>query len=400
MNSHIKIKTAFSFFWIFLFPISLLKSQSKQDSIHRSILTYSVGAEYGTILTTNYFLRQIETPKKYTGLSFKLQKQTDGSQLWERMYGNPSYGIGFYVSDFIDDKHLGNPAAVFGTFESTAKRWKRLKWDYWINFGIAFNVHPYNEKTYPNPSLGSKMNMYIGVGNSIKYSLGDYFDLGVGAIFNHLSNGAMKMPNKGLNFVAPQVSLTYHPKFMNLYNSSELGDSKYDTFNTVEVAGLYGRKNVFYRGEERYYDLKSPYEGLNYSIYGIEAFYMRQYSYKSSIGLGIGFSYDEQYNHTMYVDNNEVVNRKRFKNDHFLLSIMPAYRLNIDRFSVNLALGYYPFKKRSQFDKDKLFQRIGLQYQITDRLFASFGINAFDLHRANYLEWKLGYVVAKKKRKE
>jgi 5-hydroxyisourate hydrolase-like protein (transthyretin family) len=63
---------------------------------------------------------------------------------------------------------------------------------------------------------------------------------------------------------------------------------------------------------------------------------------------------------------------------------------------VNIGAGYYLFKKTWKYDKTAFFQRIGLQYQVTDRLFASFGINAYDFHVANYLEWKLGYTFSKK----
>jgi hypothetical protein len=71
----------------------------------------------------------------------------------------------------------------------------------------------------------------------------------------------------------------------------------------------------------------------------------------------------------------------------------------IGKLYVNVGAGYYIFKKERKYDSPAFFQKIGLHYQITDRLFASFGINAYDLHIADYLEWRLGYTFYKKERK-
>ena len=163
------------------------------------------------------------------------------------------------------------------------------------------------------------------------------------------------------------------------------------------MVGFFGRKNVFYRGVNRE-NLANPYDGFDYSIYGMEGLYLRKFSYKSSYGLGLGLSYDDSYNYNMIVDGEGLIREKRFKNSHFLFSILPTYRLSIDRLHINVQAGYYPFKETRQYDEFVLFQRLGIQYEFKNRMFMSFGINAFDFHRANYLEWKLGYVISKRKR--
>lgn len=364
-----------------------------QDSIKRNPLLFSASAEYGSILPTNVQLTYYDN-LRYAGYSAQVLKQTTGKKDWEKLFNYPQYGIGVYGFDFLDNKKMGSPFAVYAIYSSKIKEWNKLKWYYSANLGISFNSNPFDyDAAYYNTSVGSKTNMYISLGTGLYYEIGKHFDVGLNLKFNHLSNGAMKIPNKGLNAVAPQVSLVYYPERVNPVKDENIA-SKIKKYNTWEVSVFGGKKNVFYRGDNR--DDIRLYDGFDYSVYGAEAFYMRQYSAKSAYGLGLGVTKDEQYNHTMYVQDSVLYQKKRFSKDHVLLSVIPTYRLMIDRLYINVGLGYYVTKKNRKYDNSALFQRLSLQYQITDRFFASFGINAYDLHVANYLEWKLGYTFKKK----
>lgn len=385
------MKTRFQILLVF-FAIISCRSQD-QESIKRNPLLFSSSAEYGSILPTNVQLTYYDN-LRYAGYSAQVLKQTTGKKDWEKLFNYPQYGIGVYGFDFLDNKKMGSPFAVYAIYSSKIKEWNKLKWYYSANLGISFNSNPFDyDAAYYNTSVGSKTNMYISLGTGLYYEIGKHFDVGLNLKFNHLSNGAMKIPNKGLNAVAPQVSLVYYPERVNPVKD-EIIASKIKKYNTWEVSVFGGKKNVFYRGDNR--DDLRLYDGFDYSVYGAEAFYMRQYSAKSAYGLGLGVTKDEQYNHTMYVQDSVLYQKKRFSKDHVLLSVIPTYRLMIDRLYINVGLGYYVTKKNRKYDNSALFQRLSLQYQITDRFFASFGINAYDLHVANYLEWKLGYTFKKK----
>ncbi|CAA7385781.1 acyloxyacyl hydrolase [Chryseobacterium fistulae] len=387
----------FRYLYLLVFvSLSSIYYSQKIDSLQHSSFVLTGGAEYGKVLATNIHLKILEN-KNYVGYSFQFLKQATGKKEWERQYNFPQYGIGFFAFDFLENKQMGSPFAVYGIYNAKLRQWGKLKWYHNIDFGISFNSNPFNNDTqYYNTSVGSKTNMFISLGTGLYYELGRYFDIGLNLKFNHLSNGSLKIPNKGLNTVAPQLSIVYYPERINpkLSDTIPIIHKKY---NTLEFSVFGGKKDSFYRGDKRD-DLKL-YEGYDYSIYGAEAFYMRQYSPKSAYGLGVGVTMDEQYNHTMYVSDSTLYQKKRFSNNQPLVSIIPTYRLMMDRLYINIGAGYYVFKKSRKYDSPAFFQRIGLQYQITDRFFAAFGINAYDMHIANYLEWKLGYTFHKKERK-
>ncbi|WP_156104446.1 acyloxyacyl hydrolase [Chryseobacterium populi] len=384
------------FYLCVLILFSAFCKSQVHETLKQNFFAFSGGAEYGKVLATNEPLQNYPD-RQYMGYSFQVLKQTNGKKDWEKLYNYPQYGIGFSAFDFLKNRQMGSPFAVYGVYNAKIRQWGKLKWYHSVNFGISFNSNPFDEDHgYYNTSVGSKTNMFISLGTGMYYELGKHFDLGLNLKFNHLSNGSLKFPNKGLNSVTPQFSLVYYPeRIIPKRSDSVFVNSK--RYNTLEFSVFGGRKNIFYRGPQR--DELKLYEGYNYSVYGAEAHYMRQYSPKSAYGLGIGITMDEQYNHTMYVSDSTLYQKKRFSNDQLLFSVVPTYRLMIGKLYVNVGAGYYIFKKERKYDAPAFFQRIALQYQITDRLFASFGINAYDLHIANYLEWKLGYTFSKKQRK-
>lgn len=385
------------YLYLSAFLISGFCYAQKNDSLSKSTFAFSAAAEFGEVLPTNVSLQNFVRRKNYTGYSFQFLKQTDERNNWAKSFNYPQYGVGFFAFDFLQNRQMGSPFAVYGIYNAKLMQWGKLKWFHNVNFGIAFNSAPFDEdKKYYNISLGSKTNMFISLGTGLYYEAGRHFDVGINVKFNHLSNGAQKMPNKGLNTIAPQITLVYYPERINPQTSDTAAISK-NKYSTIEFSVFGGRKNVFYKGDHRE-DLKL-YDGFNYLVYGAEIYYMRQYSPKSSLGIGAGVTMDEHYNHTMYVAYSTLYQKKRFSNDRFLFSVIPTYRLMMGRLYVNIGAGYYMLKKKRQYDDSVFFQKVGLQYQITDRLFASFGINAYNFHVANYLEWKLGYTFSKKTRR-
>lgn len=385
-----------NFYIYFLILLSVFYKAQEADSLKPKLWTASANAEYGMVLPTNIHLKSYPH-KAFAAYSFEFLKQTNGNRDWESLYSYPQVGVGVIAVDYLTNKQLGSPYAIYGIYNAKIKQWDKLKWYHSINFGISFNSTPYNSDLgYLNSSIGSKTNMFISLGTGLYYEIGKHFDLGLSLKFNHLSNGSLKTPNRGLNSVAPQLSLVYYPERVTPQKSDTVR-IVHDKYNTVEFSVFAARKSAFYKGTDR--DPGNYYQGYIYNIYGAEAFYFRQYSEKSAYGIGVGITQDDEYNHTMYLENGFVYDKKRFSKNQVLASVIPSYRLIMGKLYVNIGAGYYLFKKTWKYDKTAFFQRIGLQYQVTDRLFASFGINAYDFHVANYLEWKLGYTFSKKVRK-
>lgn len=390
------------YLYILLFVSGFYNSQNL-DTISRSNLQTSVSMQFGKFLGTNDYLKTL-THREFIGASAELTVQTDGSQEWHRRFGRPYYGGGIVAFNYLKNSDMGSPFAVYGTFGGTIKETPAHSWNYETSGGFAFNWTPYDiKKGYLNQTFGSSVSIYINFGVNYKYYLGKHFDLGLGLNFNHFSNGALKLPNKGMNTFSPKLSLTYHFDEREFAPKDSL--SAFDKYSTLDVNVFGGvRHSIFYGKDEGFnyddVDLIDKFKGRYYQNWGLETVYHRQITYKSSLGLGIGVMYDEDYNHRFYQDETGAIQvAKRFKHDNLLLNFFPSYRLTISKFAIHLQPGFYLFKKSidKRYDKTIFYQRVGFQYTVGKNLLIGIGLRSFLFHKADYIEWRLGYRIFNKK---
>ncbi|KFE97420.1 hypothetical protein IX39_19200 [Chryseobacterium formosense] len=390
------------YLYILLFVSGFYNSQNS-DTISRSNLQTSVSMQFGKFLGTNDYLKTL-THREFIGASAELTVQTDGSKEWHRRFGRPYYGGGIVAFDYLKNRDMGSPFAVYGTFGGTIKETPTHSWNYETSGGFAFNWTPYDlKKGYTNQTFGSSVSIYINFGVNYKYYLGKHFDLGLGLNFNHFSNGALKLPNKGMNTFSPKLSLTYHFDERQFAPHDSL--STFDKYSTLDVNVFGGvRHSIFYGVDPGFQasdvDMIRKFEGKYYQNWGVETVYHRQVTYKSSLGLGIGLMYDEDYNNKFYQDENGVIqSTKRFEREQVLLNIFPSYRLSISKFAIQLQPGFYIFKKAidRRYDKTIFYQRVGFQYTIGKKFLIGIGLRSFKFHKADYIEWRLGYRIFNKK---
>lgn len=390
------------YLFVFLFFLVNYNGQTS-DTISRSNLQGTLSFQYGKFLGTNDYLKTLEH-RNFIGGAAEITVQTDGSKEWHRRFGRPYYGGGIIAFDFPENKHIGSPFAVYGTFGGTIKETETHSWNYETSGGFAFNWNPYSlEKGYLNPTIGSSVSIYVNIGANYKYYLGKHFDLGLGMNFNHFSNGALRHPNKGMNMFSPKLSLTYHFDERQFQPKDSL--SAFDKYSTLDVNVFGGVRHSIFLGKDEGFeyedvDLAQKYKGKYTQNWGIETVYHRQITYKSSLGLGVGVMYDGDYNTRFFQDENaDIQIVKRFKHDQLLLNIFPSYRLTISKFAIQLQPGFYLFKKPvdRRYNKTIFYQRVGFQYTVGKNFLIGIGLRSFMFHKADYIEWRLGYRIFNKK---
>lgn len=388
--------------YIFLLFSSYCACQ-EADTVSRSNLRGTVSLQYGKFLGTNEYLKSL-THRDFIGASAELTVQTDGSKEWHKRFGRPYYGGGIVAFDFLKNSHMGSPFAIYGTFGGAMKETKKSSWNYETSGGFAFNWNRYDlEKGYLNPTLGSSVSIYVNLGVNYTYYLGKHFDMSLGMNFNHFSNGALRLPNKGMNMFSPKLSLTYHLDERQFHPKDSL--SAFDKYSTLDVNVMGGVRHSIFLGKDEGFeyedvDLAQKYKGKYSQNWGLETVYHRQITYKSSVGLGIGLLYDEDYNTRFFQDvNGDIQIADRFRRDKLLLNIFPSYRLSISRFTIHIQPGFYIFKKsvERKYDKSFFYQRVGFQYTVGKNLLIGIGLRSYYFHKADCIEWRLGYRIFNKK---
>lgn len=113
-------------------------------------------------------------------------------------FDHPSLGYGLTVSRFIEPQyrvssklHLG----IRGTL------------------GLAYLSKPHHPVRNPvNRSYSQHVNPYLALGAGAIFRLTPYLRLGLNGSFQHISNGNLKQPNLGINWISTGLGLHYFPQ--------------------------------------------------------------------------------------------------------------------------------------------------------------------------------------------
>jgi len=394
---------------IFTFSLLLsitLTAQTTSDTISKKNVWENkniiVGYQNGYVFSTNDFLRgrnaQATKLDEYQDFYLKISKQTNGEKLWEQIYNYPEWGFGAYVADFYNPQEIGTPIALFGFLNAPFVRWDKGAFNYELSFGATANWKSFNPITNQyNNAIGAGQSFFIDAGLNLDFELTKNIDLVTGFSLTHFSNGALKIPNSGINSIAPKVSLRY-----NLYEKPEFIKQtlpKFDPRNELEFSAFVGAKNLVFVDSVSS-DIIEQYEGLLYPVFGFTTCFNRQVSRKSKFGLGINFVYNSTVNAeeaakiaTNTNDFDPVVGPLA---DKIQISIFPSYELVVNRLSLILQPAVYLYRKKTLNQSPAFHQRIGLKYYFDNDIFIGMTLRDYAFHVSDFIEWRIGYRITGK----
>lgn len=378
-----------------LFLSTNLLGQSDSTDVHfkwyKNNLALTVAYINGSVAPTNVFVKgnNLNSVKidKFQALNIKLSTQTLGTTGNEQVFNYPLWGLGCKVLDFNNINEIGIPVAVYGFVD-----WPVLIGSkYYINaemgFGLSFNWHSFNPLTNKfNIALGLGQAFMSDAGITFNYELTERIDFLAGLNFTHFSNGAIKMPNYGINSYAPKIGLKY-----NFFKKPEFIKTKrykYKSENEIIISAFAGIKNIIFDSVKT--DLAEKYEGVFFPVYGVSALFNRQISRMSKIGAGFTLNVNDAINAQIKVDNNELVDVDAPFLNQIQLSIYPSYTFCVDKISIVLQPAFYIYRKTSKNQSPVFHQRISINYQITNNIFAGITLRDYSMH-ADFVEWSVGY---------
>lgn len=380
-------------FIICLFPY-LISAQSTEKQKNNFLNNLSVGGMYqnGYVFPTNDFIKgynaEKDTIDAFQSFSLKFSKQTTGENQWEQLFNYPNWGIGISVYDFYNPEEIGTPVALYGFFNAPFKRWDKLSLNYELGFGATFNWKSFDPITNKyNIAIGAEQSFLIDAGLNLQYNLTRHLDFEAGFSLTHFSNGALKSPNKGLNTIAPKISLKYNFDDCPIFKKQEI--PVYNKENEWLVSIFGGTKNVIFDSVS--IDVIEKFEGLNFPVFGLSTAFNRQVGYKTKIGIGMTYTYNGSVNAQVAVDNNELEIINNNFSEKLQISIYPSYELVVDRISIILQPAFYIYRKKLKNQTPVFHQRIGIKYHFTNNFFAGITLRDYEFHVSDFIEWNLGY---------
>ncbi len=342
----------------------------------KNSLVLEAEIENGGILATGELKNTTFKDAYYNAFNLKVGwKMNTKSDKYFKLYNNPIYGIGFYSSTFNNDI-VGSPYAIYGFVQTPFGNIDNEKWsfDYRIGLGLSGNFKPYDEDKNPlNLAIATKNNVYIDFGIRTQYKLSSKFKAGLGLAFHHFSNGALKLPNKGVNLVPVTASITYQPDGRT-YKKDTTSVEPYPDNIFYHINFGAGLKQVAR-------DMDRKFLKTTLSLYA-----SKHVSQKWRLGGGMDIFYSAS-------GNNEEIAEDKTGKLSAKLSGGPAFYLvhvlNKD-LVLNGNVGYYIHNQYFNGEIKRVFLRAGVRYYVYKNLNAGISIKAHT-GKADFIEWTLGY---------
>jgi len=247
-----------------------------------------------------------------------------------------------------------------------------------VNRPIDIESNPYNHV------FGSHLDVFINFSITARYRISSRWSLDLTAAMNHLSNGATKKPNHGINTLTLGLGIGYTlGNFNNSYSTERVKAPPNDARDVLFVLS-YGRSQ------------RSPYKPEYYPAVTFNVNHLWWVSKKTAWGIGVDaiyygavpFEYDiveEQYATDQY---NFGVANKTYE------SIFGSYNFRLNRTQLFAHAGLYLFYRTKP--GQIVCPIMGVRQELFKDFFANQSIKT-SFFKAEFIEFGLGYRLNYKK---
>ncbi len=303
------------------------------------------------------------------GLQVDFGYQTLGIKEWEQAYNYPMVGFNINYFDMVLPDVLGHTLSATAYIEPYLYRGHRFKASYRIGPGLVYATRLFHEEQNPsNVAMSSPVSFVMQGSINTYFDITDqvYFKAGTG--ITHYSNGAIRMPNAGLNILTASAGLGYR-------------------FGLVPTSFIYKEPEATPRKLSVEFMLSGavnehlPIGNGQHYAWTTAISLSQRLSRKSGLFIG-----GEVYTNTAL--RTLVANWPGMEGaDYRRAGISVGHELYISRFSMLTQAGYYVYQP-VPFNIN-YYQRLMLKYYFTKNLFATWGLKTH-LARAEFLDFGLG----------
>lgn len=235
--------------------------------------------------------------------------------------------------------------------------------------GLSYQTKIYHPVTDSlNKFVSARVSFIFYISARLKYTFSTNTLLTFSANFNHISNGAIRIPNLGLNFPTFSIGLEFFPK---QYPRLDEG------YTYVEEEGIAG-----------HYLVLSALGGFRYvydepaGIYAVNTRYMRQFNSWFGLNAGLDLMLDGGIKKTIAVENGS--------EDYKRFAVTAGYDLILGKFAVNQYLGVYLYSPRKA--KDPVYQKSELSYRIFPDIRAGIALKTY-IGEVDFVGLTLSYLL-------
>ena len=259
-------------------------------------------------------------------------KQTDGSKAWQKKLHYPEIGGGLWFVVHHDKDTIGSAVASYIYWKYSFVRSKLIDFNMKMGIGVAYATKKFEKgKNEVHNAIGSNINAYVQLRIGLEWKLAQHLRLVTAFTYNHYSDGAVKLPNLGINTLTGTAGIIYYPNIekyklvLNQDSFSKKAVYKNEIFAKATLGFLDVINNLI---PEKTYLMQSTSIGYSRNL---------NITNKLSASANLEFNFGEPF---VYV-NTLVSDTKRLKKAATNLSISVSDEILIGRVAMHLELGAY-----------------------------------------------------------
>jgi hypothetical protein len=331
---------------------------------------YSIKPHYGFVILHSQDVAPIGKSYPY-GLGIEIFNHYNSEKSFDNCLCFPRLGVSTVFWNFDNPEILGYGVTSVFFVEPFFGANRRFSYSFRAGIGPAYATNPFDEIQNPdNLSYSTRISFALMVASTINLKISDRFFLNLSANYNHISNGGMREPNKGINYPTLSFGLDYYPISPEFPDFAKK-DWRAELKNKTKFhAFLFGTAKQVSRAD-----------GLKrYPVIGLDVRVSRRVSRLNALNLGAAFFDDRAHREEMKRAGIVGIDYKK-------AGLLAGNEFLLGRFIFSQQFGVYiynPYKR----DAD-VFQRYGLNISFAKRMIAGVGLNAHG-HVADFLELRFG----------
>lgn len=138
-----------------------------------------------------------------------MERAVNGDRPWHRTYGMPRYGLLAVYTRMANPENIGDAAALIPYITMPFVHGGRCSFGLRIGWGVGYIAKPFDRRENTQQiAIGSRINNAIQLMPEFRYQV-DRLSFSGGIAIDHWSNGSLKQPNLGLNFLSLSFGTSY-----------------------------------------------------------------------------------------------------------------------------------------------------------------------------------------------
>ena len=366
-------KTINSFILLFLirFPSLAFSQNCHTDSLNLNNVAVDFKGNYSYILPHHKYMSFL-SESHFLFYEISCSKKTNGEKYWHQLYNYPTCGATFQYNNFGGSKILGKAYALYPFIQLPIIKQSNFQLAFKFGSGLAFLTKKFDKDiNYKNIVISTNINICINLGFEFEQRINNSFSVNEGIHLQHFSNGALKMPNPGINLPSVSMGIRFNPAKSSIekkYNQNIPEVDKKYFLSLMTAAGL---KEIYYA-----YNIKYPAFSLSLG-----------FNFQPSLKRIINLNVDAFYSFANY----ELVNR--INNGTNMISLLrfgmsAGHEFLFGKTNFTFYMGRYLYAKDNS--DGNIYNRVGFKRKINKNLFINLSLKSHHFV-ADYIEWGLGY---------